>query len=170
MNAGARGEPRARVTVEADAAEWLLAASDDPGRVRLQWASGGGLADLPVGPVFDLVRMCEDIGTAVIQALRRRDAAGPVMLATASHVLSFLVPPGAAADWKVWLAGTEYARRRTVAAAGPGRVLRCPRPGCVRQGHSWLIRPGVPLTDSHILRAALQEAIDRPGLPGGLFR
>ncbi|MFE1931784.1 hypothetical protein [Streptomyces sp. NPDC056669] len=170
MNAWARGDRRMRVTVETDAAEWLLAASDDPGRVRLQWASGTGLADLPVGPVFDLVRMCDDIGTAVIQALRRRDAAGPVMRATASHVLSFLVPPGSAAEWKGWLAGTAYARRRAVAAAGPGRVLRCPRPGCVRQGHVWLIRPGGPLTDSRTLRAALEEAIDRPGLPDALFR
>ncbi|WNE94810.1 hypothetical protein PS467_05360 [Streptomyces luomodiensis] len=165
MTAGAHGDRRMRVTVEADAAEWLLAASDDPGRVRLQWASGNGLADLPVGRVFDLVRMSGDIGSAVVQALRRRDAAGPVMLATASHVLSFLVPPGAAAEWKSWLVGTAYARRRTVAAAGPGRVLRCPRPGCVRQGHVWLIRPGGGLTDSRTLRAALEEAVDRPGLP-----
>ncbi|SCG13759.1 hypothetical protein GA0115260_136652, partial [Streptomyces sp. MnatMP-M27] len=53
---------------------------------------------------------------------------------------------------------------------GPGRVLRCPRPGCVRQGHVWLIRPGGPLIDSRTLRAALEEAIDRPGLPDALFR
>lgn len=168
---GERGERRMRVTVETDAADWLLSASEDPGLTRLQWASGNGLADLPVGTVFDLVRMADDIGTAVIQALQRRDAAtGPVMLATTSHVLSFLVPPGSAAQWKAWLAGTAYTRRRTVAAAGPGRILRCPRPGCVRQGHVWLIRPGGGLTDSHTLRAALEEAAEHPGLPDALFR
>ncbi|QKV91165.1 hypothetical protein HUT19_04935 [Streptomyces sp. NA02950] len=167
------GERRARLSAEVDAADWLLSGSEDPGRVRLQWASGSGLADLPVGPLFDLVRMADDIGAAVIQALQRRDAAtGPVMLATASHVLSFLVPPGSAAEWKTWLAGTAYARRRSVAAAGPGRILRCPRPGCVRQGHVWLIRPGGGLTDSRTLRAALEEATDRPvdRLAGALFR
>lgn len=151
-------------TVQTDAAEWLLTASEDPGRVRLQWASGDGLADLPVGTLFDLVRMADAIGTAVIQALQRRDAAtGPVMLATSSHVLTFLVPPGSAAEWKRRLAGTPYARRRTVAAAGAGRVLRCPRPGCVRRGHVWLTRPGDGLTDSRTLWAALEEAAGRPG-------
>ncbi|MGY0056576.1 hypothetical protein ACWY4P_08445 [Streptomyces sp. LZ34] len=151
---------RGRGTVETTAADWLLSSvGEEPGRVRVQWASGDGLADLPVGPLFDLVRMSEGTGMAVVQALRRRDAVvGPVMLATASHVLSFLVPPGSAREWKAWLQGTGHGRRRAVAAAGPGRVLRCPRPGCVRQGHIWLVRPGGPLTDSRALWAALRDS------------
>ncbi|MDT3398157.1 hypothetical protein RKE29_16155 [Streptomyces sp. B1866] len=161
----AEGRPGARGF---DAAEWLLAASDEPGEVRLRWASGDGLADLPVGRAFDLVRMTDDLGTAVIQALHRRDAAvGPVMLATASHVVSFLVPPGAADQWRRWLAGTPYERRRTVAAAGPGRVLRCPRPGTVRAGHVWLVQPAGRLTDSSALRAALRDSADPAGPAAG---
>lgn len=166
---------RRRGTVETGAADWLLSsAGEEPGRVRLQWASGDGLADLPVGPLFDLVRMSDDLGFAVVRALRGSDAAiGPVMLATASHVLSFLVPPGSAREWKAWLEGTGYGRRRAVAAAGPGRVLRCPRPGCVRQGHIWLVVPGGPLTDSRVLWAALRDSApprprDRPSY--ALFR
>lgn len=141
-----------------DAADWLLSAGGDARRVRLQWASGEGLADLPVGRLFDLIRMSDEIGGMVIQALQRRDAAaGPVMLATSSHVISFLVPPGSAEEWKVWLEGTSHGRHRTVTAAGPGRVLRCPRPGTVRRGHIWLTPPSGRLTDSRTLRAALEE-------------
>ncbi|MER6142287.1 hypothetical protein ABT174_19950 [Streptomyces sparsogenes] len=149
-----------RGTVETGAADWLLSsAGEEPGRVRLQWASGDGLADLPVGPLFDLVRMSDQLGMAVLRELRHSDAVvGPVMLATASQVLSFLVPPGSAQQWKAWLEGTGHRRRRAVAAAGPGRVLRCPRPGCVRRGHIWLVRPGGPLTDSRALWAALRDS------------
>ncbi|MGW3569254.1 hypothetical protein ACWDSL_36270 [Streptomyces sp. NPDC000941] len=166
---------RGRGTVETVAADWLLSsAGEEPGRVRVQWASGNGLADLPVGRLFDLVRMSEGTGMAVVQTLRRHEAVvGPVMLATASHVLSFLVPPGSAQEWKAWLRGSGHGRRRAVAAAGPGRVLRCPRPGCVRQGHIWLVRPGGPLTDSRVLWAALRDSAPprpRDRAPYALFR
>jgi hypothetical protein len=93
----------------------------------------------------------------VVQALQQRDVQpGPMLLAAASHVFSFLVPPGSAAAWTAWLEGTAYGRLRTVACAGRGRVLRCPRPGSVRQGRVWLVRPNGVLTDSRTLRAALE--------------
>jgi hypothetical protein len=82
-------------------------------------------------------------------------------------VLSFLVPPGTAAEWRTWLERAPYGRQRTVAAAGPGRVLRCSRPGCVRQGHVWLSQPTGALTDGQLLRAALEDSVPRHS--GGLL-
>jgi hypothetical protein len=111
--------------------------------VRADLARRGG-SRRAARPGCEVVTVPERQGLETVDILRLRGGCGAVLLEDAESTLSFLVPFGTAAQWRL-----------------PGSSCRAvPAPGA---GSRWLlppavVGPGPVLTDPAELRAALSEA------------
>lgn len=123
---------------------------DPPSIVLADWSDGDRLADIPLGTLFDVVRVSHLIGYTVLHELAGRAVSlGPVLHCQPRQCIEFLVPSGTAETWDPM---------RSVVCAGHGGTLRCPVPGATSRGRAWLLPPygtGV-LTDPGLLRTALE--------------
>lgn len=139
-------------TIPDPGAAWLMSASSVPGGILSEWAaSPDGLARIPVGRLFDVVRVSQALGHHVVERLQcARRHLGPVLQVQPNGVLEFLVPPGTAGEWTGEL----------TVAGGRGSVLLAPMPGRTRLGRTWLYPPDGTgrLTDPGYLRVALDQA------------
>ncbi len=131
-----------------------MSASPNPAGVLSQWAAHPeGLAEVPAGRTFDVVRVLAQPGAEALARLRDRDShlLGPVLHCIPRDCLEFLVPVGTAEAW-------DLPRSRCV---GLGRRLRCPMPGHRGAGRYWLLPPdgSGKLNDVAALRNALEGAL-----------
>lgn len=78
----------------AAASEWLASADPDPGRAQL-WMSQTRIVMLPLGSLFDAVRVPTAVGESIVDA----GLEGPVVRDPRGSVDYFLVPPGTAGIW-----------------------------------------------------------------------
>lgn len=78
----------------AAASEWLASADPDPGRAQL-WMSQTRIVMLPLGSLFDAVRVPTAVGEVVVEA----GIEGPVVRDPRGSADYFLVPPGTSATW-----------------------------------------------------------------------
>lgn len=77
------------------ASEWLASADPDPGRAQL-WMSQTRIVMLPLGSLFDAVRVPTDVGKRIVET----GIEGPVVRDPRGSVDYFLVPPGTSATWE----------------------------------------------------------------------
>jgi hypothetical protein len=82
---------------------WLAAADPDASRAQL-WLTQTSIVLLPLGRVFDAVRVDGPIAQPAIAAGIR----GPVIADPRGDAVYFLVPPGGWGAWPVALRGIEY--------------------------------------------------------------
>ncbi|MFE7948200.1 hypothetical protein [Streptomyces sp. NPDC057426] len=148
--------PPTHHTWENHGAQWLASTMDPPSIILAEWSdSPDHLAEVPLGVLFDVLRVADAIGLPALEELyQQRVALGPVLHCQPRQTVELLVPVGAAEKWD--------ALRGTV-CAGQGGTLRCPAPGTVSRGRTWLQPPsgtGV-LTDPEVLRAALMPRARR---------
>lgn len=151
--------PPTHRTPENHGAQWLASAMDPPSIIFAEWCdSPDRLAEVPLGVLFDVLRVSDSIGLPALEELYEQGVAiGPVLHCQPRQTVEFLVPVGAADEWGP-LRGTV--------CAGRGGALRCPAPGTVSRGRTWLQPPtgtGV-LTDPWALRAALIPRASTSGL------
>ncbi|MET8677945.1 hypothetical protein ABZW18_10210 [Streptomyces sp. NPDC004647] len=128
------------------------------GLVLAQWAGADGLAELPLGRPFDLVRVSHGLGRRVVaDLLAGGDATlGPVLWCGPRSRFEFLVPGGTAQNW-LPLPGTR--------CVGKGSVLRCPMahsvasPQVSGDNRTWVVPPdgSGQLTDPLVLWAHIEE-------------
>lgn len=127
---------------------------------RESHATHQGLAADAAEPC-DLVTVPARQGLEAVDILRRTDplgvhtapaGVGPVLHDRGCDTLGFLVPPGTAARWD--LPGSACTR---IYEPGTSRAEAAQPPVA---GTGWLVPPGEadPVTDPHVLRAALGEA------------
>jgi hypothetical protein len=76
------------------ASEWLASADPDPTRAH-RWMSQTTIVMLPLGRLFDAVRVPSQKGAAVVAG----GIPGPVVCSPEDDVHYFLVPPGTAEEW-----------------------------------------------------------------------
>ncbi|MFJ5121891.1 hypothetical protein [Kitasatospora sp. NPDC088548] len=138
---------------------WLASACARPSVALSGWASGG-LAEVPIGPLFDVVRVIESVAQPVLERLRAAGApVGPVLMCEPRSTWEFLVEPQSLDQVGPLLGAIAV-------TAGPRALLRCPRPGAVRpiNGRSWLVWPAATgaLTHGADLVAELRPQGDRP--------
>lgn len=147
------GIPAAGVQLARGSA-WLFSPSAASGEEPV-WEDG--LARIPLGSHFDVVRCLRGPGAQALTTLRGRgNETGPVLLCTPRQAVEFLVPVGTADTWRV--SGTTV--------AGRGRTLTCPLPGRTTRGRTWLVLPdgSGTLTDPQVLRDELMRT--SPESPG----
>jgi hypothetical protein len=134
---------------------WLASVMDPPSIILTAWADAHGLAEVPLGVRFDVLRAIDTIGMrALDEVVNSPVALGPVLYCQPRQAIEFLVPAGTAEEWED-LRGTV--------CAGRGGALLCPAPGVTRRGRTWLHPPtgdGV-LTDPGVLRDHLRRAYER---------
>ncbi|WP_326655684.1 hypothetical protein [Streptomyces sp. NBC_01750] len=100
------------------AARWFIAAGAEVGPLYRAW-NGGAAADVPIGQLWDVVRVTTRLGYEVLSRVRSISAEiGPVLDTPARSSLEFIVAPGTAASWPQMI-GTR--------AAATG-YMRCPPP------------------------------------------
>lgn len=100
------------------AARWFIAAEAEAGPLYCAW-NRGAAADVPIGHLWDVVRVTSQLGFDVLGRVRSCGAElGPVLETPARGAVEFVVAPGTAATWPD-LIGTR--------AAATG-VMRCPPP------------------------------------------
>jgi hypothetical protein len=133
------------------AVQWAVAAGAREHEVRARWRADD-TADVPIGHLWDVVRVIRDVGGAALDLLHATgNPCGPVLDTRSRGVLEFLVPPGTATNWTK-LTGT------TCASSGH---LCCPAPGYRVHGRRWLLPPPgliVPTTSAVVLRQAITVA------------
>ncbi|WP_328871240.1 hypothetical protein OHT76_14565 [Streptomyces sp. NBC_00287] len=123
--------------------EWLAYAHP---KVHQEWSSTAGLALIPLGRLFDAVRLSEHLvrsvagvsGPATVNDwLGRSLNSGPVIHDPSGHRYYALVPSGTAPDWRVPAA----------ACLGEGTYLGVPRTDLTEwEEHAWCSYWAVPLT------------------------
>jgi len=132
---------------------YLAAASPYADEVIRTW-QGGGLAEIPAGVLWDVVRLLPEDGRRVHDALKAEGRQpGPIMI-TGVTAWEFLVPRGTAATWDV----------PHTTALGPGKMLLAPHPdaqdleGVLRR--RWLTWPDPvnTLTNPRLLAAVARTA------------
>jgi hypothetical protein len=159
-------------TASSAGTDWLASAYSKPCFALWQWAGPDGIADIPAGRLFDILRVTRQSGEHALKELRSSGAAiGPVLLCSPRVTVEFLVPPGTAAEW---------APLPRTTCVGTGSTLRCPTayvvPPAAYSGRTWLIPPtgdGI-LTSPDLLRALIEVqrrpyaavASDEAGPPG----
>ncbi|MFE6332026.1 hypothetical protein ACFVOK_02230 [Streptomyces sp. NPDC057798] len=128
---------------------WLASAHPSPGAVRREWDSDARLALIPLGKLFDAVRISESLVHSAAEVsdpstvnawLGRRFNGRPVIHDAAGRRYYTLVPPGAARGW-----GAPAA-----ACLGDGTYLGVPRADLKKveehaKGSYWAVpitRPG----------------------------
>ncbi|MGW0785905.1 hypothetical protein [Streptomyces sp. NPDC002913] len=140
------------------AAAWFIAAGAQAEPLHRAWSSGG-VADVPIGQLWDVVRLTTALGHDVLDRVRRIGSqVGPVLETPARGAVEYLVPRGTAATWPP-MVGTR--------ATGMG-LLRCPSPGVTLSSgqrstgrRSWIVPPlDVPsTTDADALCEAVAAAL-----------
>jgi hypothetical protein len=149
-SAARRSGPIARVEMN-PGRSWLESTSPVPGEILGKWrASRDGLAEIPLGKLFDVIRTLRFLGAEALTGLEQQGVPiGPALVCIPRTALEILVPVGTAADWQC--PGTT--------AASQGKTLLCPMPGSIRRGRKWLYQPdgSDSLTDPQRLREALRE-------------
>ncbi|MDT0319285.1 hypothetical protein [Streptomyces millisiae] len=126
----------------ASAVAWALAAGAVEDDVLAAWGRRQAVS-VPVGRLWDMVRVPRAVGFGVLARLPRQVAAiGPVLEVPARETVEFLVPPGTAATWPSW-----QPELHNVFCVGPGGVSRFPAPALTladgrraRCGRRWLTR------------------------------
>lgn len=139
--------------------DWIRDSGASVTQTLTRWAEGG-LAALPVGKGWDVVRMDRPHGWRTVQALRNAGAKiGPV-LHNADHVDVF-VPAGSVEDW-------DQPGARVLAK---GDRLHVPPPAVVAPHtlltRSWIVAPGTTLTDGTALYEAYAAASASMAMDGG---
>ncbi|OII64296.1 hypothetical protein BJP40_00040 [Streptomyces sp. CC53] len=140
------------------AARWFIEAGAEARPLYQAW-NRGAAADVPIGNLWDIVRVTSRLGADVIARVRRHGAElGPVLETPARGAVEFVVPPGTAATWPD-LMGTIAAARG---------VLRCPPPhvtaasGLRSTGaRRWIVPPlyAPATTDANALCEAVAAAL-----------
>ncbi|MFJ8647090.1 hypothetical protein ACIRNI_13320 [Streptomyces sp. NPDC093546] len=148
--------PLATPSRPAPGAMWLASVMEPPSIILSEWVDRpDGLADVPLGVRFDVVRAVDSLGMRALEGLAKAPVPlGPVLFCQPRQTIEFLVPVGAAETWEP-LRGTV--------CVGRGGALLCPAPGMTGRGRTWLYPPdgdGV-LTDPHLLRENLLRAYAR---------
>jgi hypothetical protein len=156
---GQRSEGQAMESTEpSSAAAWLAAAAPDPEAVRQEWErSPLGVALLPAGRRWEVLRVPARLGLPALRLLARLGRRGPALLDPGDDTLGFLVPVGTVARW----IGTG------VRGAGEGTLVAVPHPERRSRGLRWLVAPDGSgrLTDPVALELALHEAAAGLGGP-----
>lgn len=160
----------------AAATAWATAAGAAADDVLKGWRAGR-LAEVPIGPRWDVVRVTDGLGFAALTRLQEAGAPiGPVLETRPFAALEIVVPSGTATSWPTPLRFTTCVRRG---------LLRCPAPdatiatGRGAGGRSWVIPPialllpltaaPAPWTDGDALCEAVVAATGHsvsPYLPG----
>ena len=162
-------------TESPEAVAWATASGAAARDVLDAWRAGQA-AEVPIGRLWDVLRVTTTLAFAAIERLQTADVPlGPVVEARPAAVIEFLLPPGTARSWPEDLLGTTCVARGT---------LRCPSPfvmigtGRSQSGRRWLappapvevpyFRPVAPWTCDDALCEAVAAAIVhsvRPYLP-----
>ncbi|MFB6668513.1 hypothetical protein [Streptomyces parvus] len=131
--------PRDRGMIPA-AARWMTESGAQLAHVQQAWTTGR-LAEVPIGRLWDVVRITDRLGRMTLARAAALGAPiGPVLEVPARGVVEVVVPPGTAAAWPAlpWT---------TAAASGH---LICPVPPMHRAGgrgrapRHWLVPPVGP--------------------------
>ncbi|WP_037859663.1 hypothetical protein [Streptomyces sp. NRRL F-5065] len=140
------------------AARWFIEAGAEAGPLYRAW-NRGAAADVPIGHLWDVVRVTTRLGTDVLARVRGIGAElGPVLETPVRSAVEFVVTPGTAATWPDMI-GTRAAARG---------MLRCPPPhvtatsGLRSTGaRRWIVPPSyVPATtDADALCEAVAAAL-----------
>ncbi|GGX36693.1 hypothetical protein [Streptomyces chryseus] len=146
---GQRMNPAARRFIEAGAASEPLYRA---------WRLGAA-ADVPIGQLWDVVRVTTRLGFDAVDRVRRAGVElGPVLDTPARGAVEFIVPPGTATTWPQML-GTR--------AVSTG-ILRCPPPHITLAsgrgstgGRRWIMPPlyAPATTDADALCEAVAGAL-----------
>lgn len=128
-----------------EAVAWATAAGAAVGDVLHAWRKGQA-ADVPIGSLWDVLRVTSTIGFGALDRLMSAAVLlGPILEVREIGVLEFVVPAGTATSWPA-LYGTTCVDHGN---------LRCPAPrvtigaGRAQSGRSWLVPPvrvEMPLT------------------------
>lgn len=132
--------------------QWLATADPAPDRAAL-WLSHTGIVVLPLGRLFDAVKVSTDTGHEILAA----GLDGPVICDPHPQAVYFLVPPGTAAEWP---------NDSTSACLGDTAYLTIPVPARVTPpGPYWMQAPD---GRGHLVEAdALAELLAATAAPGG---
>lgn len=139
------------------AARWFIEAGAEAGPLYRAWNQGAA-ADVPIGHLWDVVRVTTRLGVDAIARVRRIGGqVGPVVEMPVRSTVEFIVPPGTAATWPE-MTGTRATARG---------MLRCPPPhvtqasGLRSIGGRWIVPPlYVPATtDADALCEAVAAAL-----------
>ncbi|AQW55312.1 hypothetical protein ACIQPP_05690 [Streptomyces violaceusniger] len=132
--------------------EWLKGTGISMSNVAYDWATGQ-LAEIPIGKVWDVVRVPRTEGWEVVRQLRVMCAPiGPVL--HTEDAVEFLVPVGSADDWDL----------PDSSVLQVGAILHAPHPAVVaphtRNAKSWIVAPRAEnvLTDAADLYGAYVAA------------
>ncbi|MFD4020645.1 MULTISPECIES: hypothetical protein [Bacteria] len=123
-----------------DAARWMTEAGAQLAHLHRAWTTGA-LAEVPIGHLWDVVRITDRLGRlALARAAMLNAAIGPVLEVPARGVVEVVVPPGTAAAWP---------KMRGTCAVASGHLI-CPVPPMRRAGgggrrpRHWLVPPTGP--------------------------
>ncbi|WP_253209011.1 hypothetical protein [Streptomyces niphimycinicus] len=148
---------------EASLARWIRDSGGNVSEVFLAWENGG-LAELPVGKAWDVVRLEQPAGWAAIRMLQKMGLPlGPVLYAHLA--VEVPVPVHTADGWD--LVGSTV--------LGDGETLLVPHTRVVvpstQQGRSWIGAPNLSvLTNPDDLYGTYFAALAKDGEPWGVRR
>ncbi|MGX1976848.1 hypothetical protein [Streptomyces kronopolitis] len=136
------------------ALDWVVAAGADETEVRGAWASGRAV-DVPIGPLWGVLRLTTTVARDVIRALdARRIPLGPVLDCPSRATLEFLTPPG---HWWTPQLGARLATTGHIRWPAPDVTRRAGRQA--QCGRSWIVPPRITVPD-HTPISELQRAVE----------
>ncbi|MGW1666189.1 hypothetical protein [Streptomyces microflavus] len=150
------------------AALWMTESGARVAQIEQAWTSGT-LAEVPIGHLWDVVRISDRLGRmALARAAALGAPIGPVLEVPARGVVEVIVPPGTAATWPAL---------RWTRAASSGHLL-CPVPPMHRAGgrgrrpRHWLVPPIGPhlTTDPDALCESVAAELLRRAITAELLR
>ncbi|MER6845832.1 hypothetical protein [Streptomyces platensis] len=120
------------------ALRWAVEAGADEAEVRAAWASGRAV-DVPIGHLWDVLRVTTTVGVDVIRALDADGVTlGPILEVPPRVTIEFLVPRGHCSQWKrqpsVLLVDSGHIR-------WPAPDVTLPRDRRAVCGRSWIVPP-----------------------------